>query len=347
MIITLLKDSNLETCITYTKNFLRILTETALEEYDSEIQIANLRAAKEIIEQFDTKFLTAEELKAYSEQVLKILVKSDERKDDTKGLTTEDLEDEEKELLNEEIVMEEEVQVALSEIFGQLFKTHKEMNVSLIEHISKNLLPKTLADGASETMNKFGIFLIDDMVEYLGFNIIESLWGSFHAVFLKYCLHKNIAVRQAACYGLGIYAKNTPPAAFVPFIEKSLQVLAQSAEIPKGHESEKNYGNCRDNAIASFGKIIKYHGASFDPKPCLLVWLNYLPIKYDQGESILQHELLTDVLNNNIELLIQGETQESANVLLKILQVFGDIIQTKVFKILFSMSMHKSQARSS
>lgn len=56
----------METCITYTKNFLRILTETALEEYDSEIQIANLRAAKEIIEQFDNKFLNAEELKAYS-----------------------------------------------------------------------------------------------------------------------------------------------------------------------------------------------------------------------------------------------------------------------------------------
>lgn len=131
--------------------------------------------------------------------------------------------------------MEEEVQVALSEIFGQLFKTHKEMNISLIEHITKNLLPKTLAEGASETMNKFGIFLIDDMVEYLGFSIIEGLWGSFHTVFLKYCLHKNIAVRQAACYGLGIYAKNTPPAAFIPFIEKSLQVLAQAAEIPKGH----------------------------------------------------------------------------------------------------------------
>lgn len=60
--------------------------------------------------------------------------------------------------------MEEQVQVAVSEIFGQLFKTHKEMNTSLIEYITKNLLPKTLADNASETMNKFGIFLIDDMV---------------------------------------------------------------------------------------------------------------------------------------------------------------------------------------
>jgi hypothetical protein len=38
------------------------------------------------------------------------------------------------------------------------------MNTSLIEYITKNLLPKTLADNASETMNKFGIFLIDDMV---------------------------------------------------------------------------------------------------------------------------------------------------------------------------------------
>jgi hypothetical protein len=35
--------------------------------------------------------LTAEELKGYSDKVIKILLKSDERKNDTKGLTDDDL----------------------------------------------------------------------------------------------------------------------------------------------------------------------------------------------------------------------------------------------------------------
>lgn len=63
------------------------------------------------------------------------------------------------------------------------------------------------------------------------------MWGNFLNVFLKFSLHKSLAVRQAACYGLGIYAENTPPEIFKPSIEKSLQILIQAADIPKGSES--------------------------------------------------------------------------------------------------------------
>lgn len=115
------------------------------------------------------------------------------------------------------------------------------------------------------------------------------MWTNFLNVFLKFSIHKSLAVRQASVYGLGIYAEKTPPDVFKPFIEKSLQVLIQSADIPKGSESEKTYGNCRDNAISSFGKIIKAHGASFDPKACIHMWLTYLPLKYDEGEAHIQH----------------------------------------------------------
>lgn len=97
------------------------------------------------------------------------------------------------------------------------------------------------------------------------------------------------------------------------------------------------HGHCKDNAISAFGKIIKYHGGSFDPRPCLLMWLNYLPLKNDKMEAQLQHLFLTQVINNNIGLLIEGENQESANVVLKILQIFGDIIQTKVLLMLLSL----------
>lgn len=84
------------------------------------------------------------------------------------------------------------------------------MNVNLIEYITKNLLPKVFVEGLSDNMYKFGIFLIDDMVEYLGYNILSTLWLEFYNVFHKFCLHKSVTVRQASCYGLGIYAQNTP-----------------------------------------------------------------------------------------------------------------------------------------
>ena len=69
------------------------------------------------------------------------------------------------------------------------------------------------------------------------------------------------------------------------------------------------YGHCKDNAISAFGKIIKYHGGSFDPKPCLLLWLNYLPLKNDKQEGHIQHSFLTEIVINNPTLLMQGETQ--------------------------------------
>lgn len=66
------------------------------EEYDTEILITELRAMKEIIENYDGKFFNAEELKSYSEELLKILHKSDERKVDTNELVDAEMEDDEK-----------------------------------------------------------------------------------------------------------------------------------------------------------------------------------------------------------------------------------------------------------
>ena len=63
-------------------------------------------------------------------------------------------------------------------------------------------------------MYKFGLFLIDDMVEHLGYNIVAGVWKNFHPVFLKFCLHKSTSVRQASCFGLGVYAEITPTEVF-------------------------------------------------------------------------------------------------------------------------------------
>ena len=57
--------------------------------------------------------------------------------------------------------------------------------------------------------------------------------------------------------------------------------------------------------------------------------MSNLPLKNDKPEAHIQHELLTDILINDPSLLVQ-ETPEGAAAILKILQVFGDIIQTKV-----------------
>ena len=87
-------------------------------------------------------------------------------------------------------------------------------------------------------------------------------------------------MRQAACYGLGVFASNTPSSVINPgMIEAWLQALINAAKIAKGSEKEKTYGHCRDNAVAGIGKIVKVHGSAYDPKPYLNIWLTMLPLK--------------------------------------------------------------------
>lgn len=98
----------------YTKNFINILIKVAIKEYDTDMIGSELEALRKIFDLFNGKFLTAEELNIFSQELIKVLLKSNERKDDTNNLAKEEIEEEEKELLEEEIVMEEEVQVAVS-----------------------------------------------------------------------------------------------------------------------------------------------------------------------------------------------------------------------------------------
>lgn len=98
---------------------------------------------------------------------------------------------------------------------------------------------------------------------------------------LGFCQEKSCELRQAACYGLGIYAQSTPTNA-PNVIETWLNALLESSKIKKGTEKENTYGHCRDNAIASMGKIIKAHGENFNCQPYITYWFSFLPLKFDK-----------------------------------------------------------------
>jgi hypothetical protein len=48
------------------------------------------------------------------------------------------------------------------------------MTIDLAKFLINNILPSAFKEGQSEIMHKFGIFLIDDMVEYLGYDILQA-----------------------------------------------------------------------------------------------------------------------------------------------------------------------------
>lgn len=61
------------------------------------------------------------------------------------------------------------------------------MAIQLAQYIITNILPQVLTQGLSENTYKFAIFLIDDMVEYLGFNRLQAHWDEFGKVLMGFC----------------------------------------------------------------------------------------------------------------------------------------------------------------
>lgn len=111
------------------------------------------------------------------------------------------------------------------------------MTIDLAKFLINNILPTAFKEDQSEIMHKFGIFLIDDMVEYLGYEILQAEWFGFANILAKFSQEKSCVLRQAACYGLGIFAESTPSGVMSPeVLQNYLNHLVNSAKVPKGAE---------------------------------------------------------------------------------------------------------------
>jgi hypothetical protein len=62
------------------KHFIEVLIDAAEKEFDTDLVIAEIEALKEIIVKLDVRFLNAQDLSAFSERIIKLLMVSDERK---------------------------------------------------------------------------------------------------------------------------------------------------------------------------------------------------------------------------------------------------------------------------
>ena len=60
------------------------------------------------------------------------------------------------------------------------------MTLGFANYLITNVLPQVFTEKQTENMLKFGIFLIDDMVDYLGYEMLQAHWESFSTVLLRY-----------------------------------------------------------------------------------------------------------------------------------------------------------------
>lgn len=77
---------------------------------------------------------------------MELLVESAKRKEDNNQFKTQDdVDEEEKEMLEEDIQMEEQLQVTIAELIGCIFKTHKEVSATVANYVFQNAIPQALS----------------------------------------------------------------------------------------------------------------------------------------------------------------------------------------------------------
>ncbi len=290
-------------------------------------------------------FLTTPELNAFFDKILFFFSETEKRRKDLneekhennemqkdiKKKVTEDEDDEIGEFddideaLAEEIDEIENVLVAISELIGALFKTHKSLTLEIVNKITTIVLPNYLKEGATDFEIKMGLYIIDDLIEFLGQEYLsQDLWKELAKLVIKFCDSEEPGIRQAASYGIGNLAVHTK-VGFDLYINDCLLALEKGMNINSDGVDDEEWGYARDNLIASLGKIIRHHNNLINVNELVPKWINSLPIMYDTREAQLQHTMLMEMILSNSQLVFGLNNLN----LPKIVRICGKIYKTE------------------
>jgi hypothetical protein len=152
---------------------------------------------------------------------------------------------------------------------------------------------------------------MDDMVEFLGPDLLGPHYVTVAKQIIKYCGSSIAAVRQAASYGIGTMAEKAGPH-FAAIANHSLMGLKEAIEyqmpasVKEKKSKVKQFMHAKDNAVSALGKIIKFQYGTVDTNSLIPNWLSLLPIKNDVEEAKTQNEFLATLLQEN-PIAILGE----------------------------------------
>jgi len=74
--------------------------------------------------------------------------------------------------------------------------------------------------------------------------MLQDKWMFLAEALVKYATHKQVHLRQSACYAIGIFAEKTPVAHFATYSQTIVNVLLEAMKVEKGSEIERSYSLC-------------------------------------------------------------------------------------------------------
>merc|ERR1712032_1755062 len=154
----------------------------------------------------------------------------------------------------------ESILTGFSDVMGTIFKHHKNLCLEVVNTFISEYLPRYFKDESSNFEKKLGFFIFDDMIEYLGQELLSNFWNDMFAILIKHSTNTICSIRQAVIYGIGEFAKFTKTD-YQNYGQSSIEALVNAHNIKRLEtDSKEAYNCCKDNATAAMGKIIKYQG---------------------------------------------------------------------------------------
>lgn len=190
---------------------------------------------------------------------------------------------------------EDELSLMAADLIGTLTKTHGDAFLPVFRVLAPDVV-KMLHPSRTAKTRQYGIFIVDDLVEYLGPktdpfipHVVPSL--------LRYSLDPSPEIMQGAVYGLGVCAERAGPA-FNQFVKNTARVLAQVISQNRQKNQEALY-TCTDNAISAFAKLCRCRSQCLDLGKMLPTWLRWLPLRADRAEAPGVYGMLCKLVEAN------------------------------------------------
>ena len=321
------------------RTFLEALVKSALDEEEPDPLCVEVIAMKDVLEE-GGKCLDTPALQKIFEICVKLIEASNKRKIANSDLKeSENADEADVEFTHEEEEKENELQLEIAQLMGCLFKFHPNEAFCFVNLLYPVMLSDMLKPESSKQDKQFALFLIIDMTEHLGYSRIPTLYPTFCDYILNFSQSNESGIRQACLYGIGAIAKNGGEY-FLKIAEKCYQALSQAIECPmSGNANKKKWKAAKDNGISSLGKLIKLHGKSSASVANLIkYWLQYLPLKVDFEEGLIQNEMLADmILTDSVAALgVNGENLE------QILKIFVSVIESEQVNEQISLKISKA-----
>jgi len=270
--------------------------------------------------------LVAEQLKHICQVALGVLSASFERREAMKAASKAAPQGEEEDAGDEEDDEDEPaLRIACCEVIGALMKGHADIFAAEVMPLVLPVVDRLIQPTVPVEDRKLAIFVVCDFLEHLQ-QRVTAQWPQFMPQVLRDVMNPSAEIRQPACYGTSLAARNPAFASVAADAAKSLmQVISESRSRAK-KKSEKPAQACADNALSALVEILLHHQQVVAGQEAQMwsVWVQGLPCQEDEEEGKKNHAMLLQLVVSEKREVV-GEA--GAN-LAQVLSILVDVYKT-------------------